>query len=463
MLYRTNSLMKIATAFVLAMAFLGGVAVGQLRPQMNGPEENQPPKPQRKKEKGPRALGVLEITANGKARLIPITILVGDKWFDAGLYMATPRPMALEPETVYEGFAAGESQGLFTVTAAQEVGENWYGLGKWKPKGVEIAKKPKLETPPPSPDDERPVLKRSKPASSQSDTTQAKAQPTPAPAPAPKQTAPATPAPAPDKKTTEAAAAPAPKQSDDVPNRPVLRRGAPGVEQAEGISVSSAGDFAGPTTAKNASAKPVATASAVTKTLAAISDEGGPEPRSYAFFVQPGEREDYMVKITRIASESLQKFISSRFKGAMAPAVTEANSRLEIFDLTTSNSPVLVLTAKVPASAATMTATKRAPVAKRASQPAAPVAAPVPSALEYYVTVVARVNYDGDLRKVFDSVTDSTRLDAYPKMDLIDAVDANGDGAGELLFRETYDRSRAYVVYRVGMDQLWPLFEGAQR
>jgi hypothetical protein len=45
-------------------------------------------------------------------------------------------------------------------------------------------------------------------------------------------------------------------------------------------------------------------------------------------------------------------------------------------------------------------------------------------------------------------------------MELIDAVDADGDGRGELLFRRTSDGGSAYAIYRVTSDHLWPLFEG---
>jgi hypothetical protein len=45
-------------------------------------------------------------------------------------------------------------------------------------------------------------------------------------------------------------------------------------------------------------------------------------------------------------------------------------------------------------------------------------------------------------------------------MELIDAVDADGDGRGELLFRRTNDNGSAYAIYRITPDGLWPLFEG---
>ena len=52
--------------------------------------------------KGPRALGVLEVAANGKAHLIAVTIMIDGKFYDAGAYKADPIPMALQGETVYE-------------------------------------------------------------------------------------------------------------------------------------------------------------------------------------------------------------------------------------------------------------------------------------------------------------------------------------------------------------------------
>jgi hypothetical protein len=45
-------------------------------------------------------------------------------------------------------------------------------------------------------------------------------------------------------------------------------------------------------------------------------------------------------------------------------------------------------------------------------------------------------------------------------LELIDAVDADGDGRGELLFREVGDAGSAFVVYRVIGDRLYPLFQG---
>jgi hypothetical protein len=47
-----------------------------------------------------------------------------------------------------------------------------------------------------------------------------------------------------------------------------------------------------------------------------------------------------------------------------------------------------------------------------------------------------------------------------PRMNLVDAVDADGDGRAELLFEQIFDTGKAYVIYRVGADQLWALYQG---
>ena len=48
----------------------------------------------KKVQKTPRAIALIEIPKNGKARLFPIAILDDGKFFDAGAYKAKPVPMA---------------------------------------------------------------------------------------------------------------------------------------------------------------------------------------------------------------------------------------------------------------------------------------------------------------------------------------------------------------------------------
>ena len=74
----------------------------------------------------------MQLLPNGKARLVPITILYDGEFYDASAYKASPVPMALESGTVYEGVRTGVSQGLFTVTSALQGNNTWIGDGTWQ-------------------------------------------------------------------------------------------------------------------------------------------------------------------------------------------------------------------------------------------------------------------------------------------------------------------------------------------
>ncbi len=112
--------------------------------------------------------------------------------------------------------------------------------------------------------------------------------------------------------------------------------------------------------------------------------------------------------------------------------------QLHAFDLSNSNEPIVVMTAKA-----------RMPVRPNTT-----------SDLQYVITLVARDDMYGELHKVFASVTDNHHFDVLSRLELIDAVDADGDGRGELLFRQVSDGGSAFVLYRVIGDRLWPLFQG---
>ena len=128
-----------------------------------------------------------------------------------------------------------------------------------------------------------------------------------------------------------------------------------------------------------------------------------------------------------------------RRAGRSRPEPSFEDVQLHAFDLSNSNEPILVLTAK----------------ARLPGRPG------TTSDLQYIITLVARDDMYGDLHKVFASVTDTNHFDVLSRLELIDAVDADGDGRGELLFRQVSDSGSAFVLYRVIGDRLWPLFQGA--
>ena len=78
---------------------------------------------------------------------------------------------------------------------------------------------------------------------------------------------------------------------------------------------------------------------------------------------------------------------------------------------------------------------------------------------QFSVTVVARQDIYAELHKIFAHTTDNSHLDVQPRYEFIDAVDADGDGRGELLFRQVGQSGSGFAIYRVIGDRLWPLFE----
>ncbi len=439
-------------------------------------------------DKGPRALGLVQLSSKGKARIIPIAIMMDGKFYDAGAYKASPVPMALEYGVVYEGFRTGVSQGIFTITQPGQLNRTWIAEGRWLPAGAIDTKKKKKYSPPVIADDDRddrPVLHRRVPktdSDSSSDDSNDKdkdkdkgkttEQPKPSTASASPAATPTASAPAatgtPSATDSAKSTAPAPSakatadSSDEPvqdPNRPRLRRGKPDPkEQHEAFTTFDALDATPAATTAGKTSATVKDAAVVTPApvtlIPAISDAGGPEPRSYAYDLKPAEEAIYRNKMFELATEQLRAQASagtkqtaaarkSSVKSAAKSASTSADKAqpvfndvsLRIFDLSSSNEPVLVLSAKTH------------PEGNDSSEPKE-------------ITLIARTNLEGELRKLFFSQTDSRHLDITPRMELIDAVDADGDGRGELLFRRTFDDGSAYAIYRVSADRLWPLFEG---
>ena len=450
------------------------------------------------RDKGPRALGLVQLSPTGKkARFIPIAIMMDGKFYDASSYKAAPVPMALDFGIVYEGFRTGVSQGVFTITQPGQLNHTWIAEGTWLPAGaIDPKKKKKYSAPVIAEDDNGPpVLHRragndsdSSPdgkdkdkdkdkSNSKDQQKPAAASPSPSPAATPAASAPAPPEtakapPTPDATKTPAtpetakASAPASDESIENPNRdpniPRLRRGKPDATAHRDV-YTAFDDLpdAAPAADATKSAKDSGTSAPQIVTIPAISDAAGPDPRPYTFDVKPEEEANYRKQMLDLAatllhppSSAATKDAASTSKKASTNKSTKSarqaaskpvqpafdNMSLRIFDLSTSNEPVLVLSAK----------THPLPAPANA-------AATVEEPKE--IMLIARTNLEGELRKLFFSQTDSRHLDMTPRMELIDAVDADGDGRGELLFRRTFDNGGAYAIYRVTGDGLWPLFE----
>jgi hypothetical protein len=523
-----------AVTVIVILAFFAvmaprGVAQGG-RPQLKRPEDipqEKPPEPKKKKVKGPRAVGLLQLNSKGKGTLIPIAILVDGKFYNASVYKADPVPMALESGTVYEVEQAGDSQGLFTVNGAlhsksPSSPHPWVGAGSYLPNGTEAAKATrKAEDVPVGLDDrgdEPPRLSKANaakpvaapspspastsgtPASSSSAGTGSSEKPAAASSPpvssqpaasssggastgqdAPKTAGPAASDKPADQSAKQQAPAPTAGQTSPEPSssgqtsqgqepqaqasqgqasqgqpgenyyRPTLRRGKPTQSAPEE-------DETTPTAGKPGSAgTATATSTEPVRVLPAISDAGGPEPQPYKFFWKTGEEEENRNQMLALAADEVRAYASALAKNVIpakpptAKAAAAAhkppakplqpvfeNVQFRAFDVWVNNQPVMILTAE-------------------AHFPPAPGAIAGPE--QYSITLVARTDIYGSLRKLYSGVTDKFHLDVTPRLELIDAVDADGDGRGELLFRETTDAGNGYVIYRATADRLWKIFD----
>jgi hypothetical protein len=144
----TKYLYRKAGRAVTLMALVAGISFSAW---------SQPPLPQMERTTS-RAVAVLETDASGAQRLIPITLFYERHYYDAALYRATPVPLTLVPQTVYEVQQAGKPVGLFTVLTARQSDGQWVASGKYEAATESGVRKKRSGQPPEDP--ARPVLHR---------------------------------------------------------------------------------------------------------------------------------------------------------------------------------------------------------------------------------------------------------------------------------------------------------------
>jgi hypothetical protein len=355
---------------------------------------------QRRKPHTLRATAMLEVTTDSagivSTRVVPITILDEGTFHDAGIYKATPQPMALDKGIVYEGQTSGLPVGYATILSSTN-NKGWTALGKWQ-----LAEAKKAPTPPPvATGDDRPLLHRGD----------------------------ATPTPTPSSTDSDNPPAGAPDDAD----RPILRRRTPEKPEPQATPQPSPT----PTDGAVPAVKPRVFTPG-TKTYVAVSDNESADTRSFEFKWKAGEEPAMEAKMRKLALAQLPR------ENAQLNANSLKNVVMRSFDLDLSNDAVIVLSAEIPGSYLT------------------PGAKGTPGKfISRYVTVIARVDFEGVPQKLASSVTDSSRLDVAPRLELIDAVDVDGDGLAELLFREYSFDEKSFIVYGVGRSSVTKVFEGA--
>lgn len=509
-LHRGISLCAAVAGLLTCLILVATVAAQEERPQIIPGEKRVG----RKKDAGPRAVAVLRMDAKGKVSLVPIAIMIDGKFWDASAYKADPVPMALDPGTVYEGERSGSSLGLFTIGSALHsnsatVPTPWIATGVWRATGSEPAKKEaKAETKPAdiTPTDQPPRLThtptntntapesgKDRASSTTPPSSTGSAAPSASEKPSdnsnsgdgpPRLTKPSSPAPESPNQTgsnppaPSSSGAPAAEKKadtakrDDKPsipasdsgtreaNRPILRRGKPvesfADEDVPGYSLPGIK----PVAATATKGTEIATAKDDSQIVPAISDAGGPEPRSFKFEWVKGDEDDRRKQEVELAKAEVRAYVAARAKARVIPSPAQShtatarrtvkapepileNVQMTAYDLWNSNQPIIVFSA-----------TAHMPPAAAGS-----AHAEADTDLEYPILLVTYPDIYNNLHKLYSGVTDKFHLDVTPRLELVDAVDADGDGRGELLFRETSDLGTGWAIYRATGDKLWKMYD----
>jgi len=365
-----------------------------------------PARAQRKKNAGPRALAVVTwngesvIPEPGTTVLTPVAILVEGRFYDAELYQAQPEPLAVDAGVIYDVFKNGDPIGTFNVGGTRQDKGVWYGLGRFDAKKEKPAQAAKSTSPAPS-------------APAETDDERPKLRRGPAPPPPPKQ------------QTDEVL-----NNIDRDPERPTLRRQTAEERKAKSAAATPAKEFIPP----------------AMHMAVAISDAGGPEARPFTFRAKPGEVDQLRGAMEKLARTEFDKLrtptkppargvagTKERFHTATSlPPLELQNSTFGVFDVNGNNAPIVVYSATA-----------------------------IVNGMKKYISVAAWEEIDESLRKVFAQITDDHHLDVYPRLEIIDAVDARGNSRGELLFRAFGDQGNRFALYHPGPDSLELLFDSA--
>ena len=182
--------------------------------------------------------------------------------------------------------------------------------------------------------------------------------------------------------------------------------------------------------------------------IPAISDAKSETARSYHYGLRSEQEQDLREKVQALAVKAVRARSGPSSDTPTGRAVKAGKAstasqpkfqdvQFRAYDPSTTNEPIFVFEANTP-------------VMDKLSG----------KELPNHVMLVVREDIYGDLHVIFSSISDPQHMDSQPRCEFIDVVDAEGDGYGELLFRRTYESGRAFSVYRVIGNQLWPLFEG---
>jgi hypothetical protein len=462
-----------------------------------------------------RSVAVLEWTgdlAHPKAsRLVPITVFDGQQLQDGSIYLARPQPLALDGEVEYELQKDGKTVGFYDIHSAAQQQGYWIGFGNWKPlparpTPAELERQRQMaKVDVNDADSDQPVLHRKHHAGDADSGSSGSGAP----------------AADPDRPTLhkggDAGDSSGNSGSNSGSNGPTLHKGGDaGTDTAgnDGSSGSSApatdpdrptlhkssddsgsgngstsgsgsgsGDPDRPRLQKKQGQDEASTDEASVSSLPDVSDPDRPRlkrgiPAGYGAEVAPTlmGMPPEMEQQVAVSDAKAVKDHPWDYTWANPDDETKMKSAME--DIARK---ALGLDRSATASKSTTTA-KRTSVHKKAAPPPPP--APLDDekfrvfelaygsgatmvlsahtdgtgAQQKFVTLVAQPDLYGSVVTLMKNVTDGAHLDVTPRMVLVDAVDAEADNRGELLFELRGQSQRQFALYRVYRGQMTQLF-----
>lgn len=468
-----------------------------------------------------RATAVLEYTGDDytkpvASRLVPLAVWDGERYQPGGLYLAQPMPLAVDPGTQYELQIAGLPKGFFDIKAAGNANGEWIAIGAYqkpivpKPSRLRVSKNLPQLIHDGGVDDDRPHFAH-RPADSGSGSGGSSSGSKSGSASGSGDASSNAPAVDPDRPTLHRRT-----DSGSDSSTPSSTSGSSGT----GNSGSSAGSSTS-SGASNGSGSPAPSADPDRPqlhrhgTAANPNDNGAPvsattdiDPdRPRLMRGRPAELESLDmpsdVEVAKLAKSTVENLklmaavsdTKSREPHSFVYSWTDpedekkAQAALEVLaqNLLAGNKLPAAISSR-PAASSTKTATKTTAATRTRTHKPAPRALPVLAKEDFkayelsfgsvatlvfsaettdaqnqkrYVTIVAQPDFNGTPQVIFSQLTKDSQLDVVPQMQLVDAVDTDGDNRAELIFELSGGNDRQYAIYRVGDRSVEQVFSTA--
>ncbi|MGA7520952.1 MAG: hypothetical protein WBW84_00630 [Acidobacteriaceae bacterium] len=386
-----------------------------------------------------RATAVVEYTGTlahmKTSRLIPVAVWDGMQFQPGALYLADPAPLAVLSGTQYELESDGRPKGLFNINTSESLAGLWIGIGRYQAPIVRVAKLQPARVMPyvvGGNDPDKPHFAHLPPGGQQ------QAQKAAPPVDPDRPTLHERPSSSGDTSSSDNA------PGDVDPDRPTFRRETQAPASTATASAPPPIDPDRPRLEYSAPAeqekldKPDALVGlpADMNQIVAVSDPKTTDSESWAFsWSNPDDAAKMKADLEQVAEQALAppppapakkgtaRHKSHAKKPVAPPAPMLADQEFKVFGLSFGGGAAMVFSAR----------TTSVPVK--------------------YVTIIAQPDFYGNAQILLKHVTSGGDLDVSPRMRLIDAVDARGDGRADLLFELRGRTFRQFALYSIAGGQ----------